>query len=94
MALLSNCNLKHGRFGLYIFALWFVGHGNFDHNHFEDEITSYTDAWATFVKRHVCDNGKFWHWIKVQKRFWKKWHACCHYNWIDNHYVNNSYIPT
>ncbi len=90
----TSCKLKHGRFGLYIFTLWFVEHGNFDHNHFEDEITSYTYAWATFVKMHACDNGKFWHSIKVQKGFWKKWHACCHYNWIDNYYVINSYIPT
>ncbi len=53
-----NCKEEYGRSKLCIFALWFVRHGNFDHNHFEGEITSYTDAWITFVERHVCE-GEF-----------------------------------
>jgi hypothetical protein len=38
---------------------------NSNHNHFEGEIALYKNAWATFVERHVCEGGKFWHWVKV-----------------------------
>jgi hypothetical protein len=37
---------------------------------------------------------KFWHWVKVEKGFWKRQHACCHYNWIDDHCVINHYFWT
>jgi hypothetical protein len=36
--------------------------------------------------------GKICHWVKVWKRFWEGWHACCHHNWSDNHCVINSSI--
>jgi hypothetical protein len=67
---------------------------NFHHNHLEGEIVSYKGAWTTFAERYVCDGGKFWQWIKVQKGLWEKGYACCHYNWVNNHCVINSYIPT
>ncbi len=51
--------------------MWFVGHGNFDHNHFEDEITSYTYAWATFVKMHACEMENFGIQSKSKKGFEK-----------------------
>jgi hypothetical protein len=65
MALLIECKLEHGWSKLCIYALWFVGHNDFDHNHFEGEIPSYKNAWATFAKMHVCEGGIFLHWIKV-----------------------------
>jgi hypothetical protein len=34
-------------------------------------IASYRYAWTTFVERHICEGESFWHWIKVQTRFWK-----------------------
>ncbi len=56
---IANRSMERSK--LCIFALELVGQGNFDHNHFESEIVSYRATETTFVERHVCEGGKFWH---------------------------------
>jgi hypothetical protein len=46
----SNCKYKHERSKLCIVALWFVGQGSSNHNHFQGQITSYRYAWAKLTK--------------------------------------------
>jgi hypothetical protein len=48
---------------------------------------------------NICRNRYLWmskilHWIKVQNGIWKMWHVCCHYNWINDHYVTHHYFRT
>ncbi len=69
-------------------------HGSSNHNHSHKQITSYRYTWIVFVKMHVCEGRKFWHWIKFPKGIWERWHACCHYNWINDHYVTHHYFWT
>jgi hypothetical protein len=49
-------------------AFWFVEHSNYNHNHFEGEITSYKNAWTTFAKGHFCECQKHWNPEGVSKK--------------------------
>jgi hypothetical protein len=72
--------------------LLFVKYGSFDHNHLEGEITSYKNAWTTFVIGIYVTMECFG--IKSKSKRVLKKVTYTSLQLVDNHRVIDSKFPT